>query len=162
MRGQITIEAVMVTGIIFVLILSILGIGFERWTMARDIGETGELKMVGELLATSINNVYVNGEGFRIYLGADILNYTKLSSPTVLGGVGLNLPITINRTGKVIVLQKNMTKTGLSSLWETTISIIPESVYVENDLTTYNETTILNNGSSVIIYTSAGNFNYVE
>ncbi|MFQ6137300.1 MAG: hypothetical protein ACE5PM_09000, partial [Candidatus Hydrothermarchaeales archaeon] len=91
MRGQVTLEALLVAGMAIVVVLSLVNVVSERIDFARDVGEGGEIRLVGELLATAINNVYANSEGFRIYLGAGDLNYTYLGS-NVGGSPGLVLP----------------------------------------------------------------------
>jgi hypothetical protein len=154
MRGQISLEAIMVTSIAILVFASLLQVASERTALVRDVGEGGEVKMVGNLLAEAINNVYANGEGFRIYLGPDILNYTYLKGDE---GNGLGITeIKINSTGREIILRKNMSETGMQP-WNTTVSIIPNKVVVINTTitpTTYNETTILNNGTNVVIYSA--------
>ena len=158
MKGQISLEAVLVAGFAIVVLLSLTNIAIERKDFARDVGESGEIKMVGELFATAINNVYANSAGFRIYLGPEYLNYTYLRSNTG-GDPGLVLPIQINTTSRVIILRKNMSIT--SADWTTTVSIIPANIVVDNDIVTYNETTIRNDGTNVIIHAAAANMETV-
>ena len=55
MKGQISLEAVMVIGIAIVILTSFFNINMERLNMAKDLGEAGEGRMAGELLATAIN-----------------------------------------------------------------------------------------------------------
>lgn len=158
MKGQVSLEAVLVAGFAIVVLLSLTNIAIERKDFARDVGESGEIKMVGELFATAINNVYANSRGFRIYLGPEYLNYTYLGSNT-RGGPGLVLPIQINTTSRVIILRKNMSIT--SADWTTTVPIIPANIVVDNAIGTYNETTIRNDGTNVIIHAAAANMETV-
>lgn len=158
MKGQISFEAVLVAGFAMVVLLSLVNVAFERLDYARDVGESGEIRMVGELLATAINNVYANSEGFRIYLGDEYLNYTYLGSNSG-GDPGLMLPILINTTSRELILSKNMSVTAVD--WNTTVSIIPANIVVDNTLTTYDETTIRNNGTYVIIHASAANMGII-
>lgn len=155
MRGQVSLEAVLVAGFAIVVLLSLTNLAFERLDLARDVGESGEIRMVGELMATAINNVYADSGGFRIYLGTDYLNYTYLGS-NAGGDPGVVLPIQINTTGREIVLSKDMSHTGLGT-FVTTVKFIPSNVVVDNDLTTYAETTIRNNDTHVIIHAAASN-----
>ncbi len=155
MKGQMSLEAVLVAGFAIVVLLSLTNIAFERLDFARDVGESGEIKMVGEMMATAINNVYANQEGFRILLDEDYLNYTYLGSNTG-GDPGLVLPIQINTSSRTIVLRKDMSSTELGT-WSTTVAIIPANIVVDNDVSTYSETTIRNDGTNVIIHASAAN-----
>ncbi len=157
MKGQISLEAVLVAGFAIVVLLSLTNIAIERKDFASDVGESGEIKMVGELFATAINNVYANSEGFRIYLGPEYLDYTYLGSNTG-GAPGLVLPIQINTTSRVIILRKNM---SVTSVWTATVPIIPANIVVDNDIGTYNETTIRNDGTNVIIHAAAANIETV-
>lgn len=157
MKGQIALEAVLVAGFAIVVLLSLVNIAFERMDFARDVGESGEIKMVGELLASAINNVYANSEGFRIYLGPEYLNYTYLGS-NAGGDPGLDLPIQINTTDRVIVLSKEVSVTTAN--WSTTVPIIPTNI-VANTTATYPETTIRNNGTSLIIYANDENIEII-
>ncbi len=158
MKGQVSLEAVLVAGFAIVVLLSLTNIAIERKDFARDVGESGEIKMVGELFATTINNVYANSEGFRIYLGPEYLNYTYLGSNTG-GDPGLVLPIQINTTGRTIILRKNMSIT--SADWTTTVPIIPTNIVVNNPTADYPETTIRNDGTNVIIHAAAANMETV-
>ncbi|MEE8358552.1 MAG: hypothetical protein V3R82_03995 [Candidatus Hydrothermarchaeales archaeon] len=158
MKGQVSLEAVLVAGFAIVVLLSLTNIAIERKDFARDVGESGEIKMLGELFATAINNVYANSEGFRIYLGPEYLNYTYLGSNTG-GDPGLALPIKINTTSRVIILRKNMSIT--SADWTTTVPIIPTNIVVNNPTADYPETTIRNDGTNIIIHAAAANMETV-
>lgn len=164
MRGQVSLEAIMLTGVIILVFFSLLQVASERTALAGDTGEAGKIKMIGELLATVINNVYANGEGFSIYLGPDVLNYTELENTTGIGGVGLALPIMINLTDNTIILRKNMSHTELTELYYTSVPIIPTNIDRRDPYPSaiYNETTILNNGTYVIIYAQSTNIKVVS
>ncbi len=158
MKGQISLEAILAVGFSIVILLSLFNLTWERFYLARDVGEAGEAKMVGELLAGAINNAYADGDGFSIYLGAEILNYTRLSDTSRITGVGISLPIVIDKTGRTINISKSMQKTGGGN-WETTIPIIPANISRADPTAQYTETTIRNSGGGIIIYAAQGNIN---
>lgn len=158
MKGQISLEAIMILGVAIIVLTSLVNINWERYYTAREIGEAGEAKMVGELLATAINTAYANGEGFRIYLGYDKLNYTKMGS-TEMGGMGINLPLIIDTVGRTINISKNMSKIG-GGAWNTTVPIIPMNI-TQDSPTQYPETTIQNNGTHIIVYANESNIKVV-
>lgn len=158
MRGQISLEAILAVGFSIVILLSLFNLTWERFYLARDVGEAGEAKMVGELLAGAINNVYANGDNFSIYLGADVLNYTRLSDASRITGVGISLPILIDKTNRTIIISKSMQKTGGRS-WNTTVPIIPANISRAAPTAQYAETTIRNSGGGIIIYAVQENIN---
>lgn len=158
MRGQISLEAILAVGFSIVILLSLFNLTWERFYLARDVGEAGEAKMVGELLAGAINNVYANGEGFSIYLGAEVLNYTRLGDASRITGVGISLPIVIDKISRTVNISKSMQKTGGGS-WTTAIPIIPTNITRASPTAQYAETTIRNSGGGIIIYAAQGNIN---
>ncbi|HDH28315.1 MAG TPA: hypothetical protein ENH13_04205, partial [Euryarchaeota archaeon] len=60
-KGQVSIEAALAIGVVILVIIGLFNIWFSRLNLARDVGEAGEAKMTGILLAEGINNVYANG-----------------------------------------------------------------------------------------------------
>ncbi|MEK6978456.1 MAG: hypothetical protein AABX40_08710 [Candidatus Hydrothermarchaeota archaeon] len=156
-KGQVSIEAILVVGVAVILLISFTNLAWERFYLAREVGEAGEARMVGEFLAEAINNVYTNGEGFAIYLDPTVMNYTRLGDASRIEGTGIALPIGINTSARTIVISKNMSKTG-GGVWDTTVPIIPANVAVVSPLPPYyKETTVRNNGTHVVIYADAGN-----
>ncbi|MFQ5801167.1 MAG: hypothetical protein ACE5HH_05560 [Candidatus Hydrothermarchaeales archaeon] len=151
-KAQISLEAVLILGVSVLVILSIFNIWWARMSFARDVGEAGEAKMVGVLLAEAINNAYANGGNFSITLTSEEINFTRLGDTSSMEGGGMALPIVIDRAQRRINISKDMSKTG-GSTWNTTVSIIPSDI-VMNTSPDYLETTILNNGSHIIIYAS--------
>ncbi len=154
-KGQISLEVIMVTGLAIILLVSFVNIGLQREATAEDIGETGEVRMLGELLATAINNVYANGEGFSTFIGEDKINFTRLGNPYMTGVV---LPINI--TSGNITITKNLSKTGGTTAW-VNISIIPSNITGEDPTSEFPEITIRNNGTYIIIYANSTNINVI-
>jgi hypothetical protein len=150
MRGQISMEAIMVIGMAIIILTSFFNVNWERYYTAKDLGEAGEAKMAGELLATAINAGYSNGEGFSLYVSSDKLNFTKLDA------MGVELPFTVNSTARTINIEKNMTSLG-GVLWNVSIPIIPANLLQADPTSQYPELTIFNNGTHVIIYANQSN-----
>ncbi len=159
-KGQVSIEVVLITGVAVLLIISVFNIWSTRMSLAREVGEAGEAKMTGELLAETINNVYANGVNFSITLTAEELNYTRLGDTQKIEGLGVVLPITIVEANKSIVISKNMSKTGLSE-WNVSVSIIPTSILRLDNTTEFPETTVKYNGSTILIYASSSHIKVV-
>lgn len=158
-RAQFTLEAILVSFLAIFIVLSFFNLNWERFYLAREVGEAGEIKMAGELLASGINNAYANGEGFSVYIGAEVLNYTQLRNTSAITGVGLSA-VTIEQANGRIILSKDVAKTG-GGTWNTSVPIIPRNITRRDPTSQYPETTILNNGSAVIIYAGPGNINVV-
>jgi hypothetical protein len=150
MRGQISLEAIMVIGIAVIVLTSFFNINMERYRMAEEIGEAGEAKMAGELLATAINAGYANGEGFNLYLSSAQLNFTRL------GAMGVDLPIEIDANASTINIKKSTTISGVAE-WNLSVGIIPSNLLQEDPTSQYPEVTIFNNGTNVIIYADDDN-----
>ncbi len=157
MRGQVTLEAILVTGVAILIILSLTSLGLERVDMARETGGAGEARMIGEMLASAINNAYANGEGFSVQLSGSELNYSRFTS--------IVLPIRVSTSARAIVISKNTTYTTQQQ-WNTSIAIIPANISRKdprlsfngttvNATETYNETTFRNNGTHIIIYATS-------
>jgi hypothetical protein len=135
----------MVLGIALVILISLVNINIQRMEMVKEIGGVGEAKMIGEMLATALNGAYSNGEGFSIRLD---INYTSLSDE-----VALNLPIEINAAGRTIIVSRN-TSTGKISF---SIPIIPRNITREDPTPEFPETTIVNEGTQIVIYANNQN-----
>lgn len=150
MRGQISLEAIMVIGIAVIVLTSFFNINMERYFTAKDLGEAGEARMAGELLATAINTGFANGEGFSLYLSDNELNFTKLDT------VGVVLPLVINSSARTINIRKSVTSGG-GGVWNASVKILPFNLVRADSTSSYPEITILNNGSHVIIYANSSN-----
>jgi hypothetical protein len=160
-RAQVSLEAALIIGVAILVILSVFNIWWARMSFARDVGEAGEAKMVGVLLAESINNAYANGVNFSITLTEEEINYTQLSEGVKMEGGGMVLPIVIDLAENRINITKDMSKTG-GNTWNTTVSIIPQNIERQDPTTQYPETTIFYNGTVVIIYANAANIKVVS
>ena len=150
MRGQISMEAIMIIGMTVVILTSFFNVNWERYYTARDLGEAGEAKMAGELLATAINTGYSNGKGFSLYVSGEKLNFTKLDAR------GVELPFTVNSTARTINIEMNVTSSG-GVLWNVAVPVIPANLLRANPSSQYPELTIFNNGTHVIIYAEQSN-----
>jgi hypothetical protein len=159
-KGQVSLEAVLIIGIAILVIISMFNIWWARMSMAREVGEAGEAKMIGILLAEGINLAYANGANFSITLTSDEINYTRLSDVEKMEGGGVKLPIVIDLAERRINITKDMSKTG-GATWNTTVSIVPSNIAM-NTSSTYAETTIRNNGSYIIIYADSSHIKVVS
>lgn len=159
-RGQLSLEVAFLVGIVTILIVGMVNLGLERFSTAQDIGESGEAKMVGNFLAGSINKVYSSGEGFRIYISPEDLNFTRISETERIEGLGVDLPLEIDNQNRTIILAKNLSKTG-GSTWSVRVPIVANNVIVENP-GPYPEVTILNNGTNVVIYAQSAHISLVS
>lgn len=148
-EGQVSLEAVLIMGVAILIILSLFNIMWARMSLAKDVGEAGEAKMTGILLAEGINNVYANGVNFSITLTDEEIDYTILS-----------LPIVIDTTERKINITANLDETGGGS-WTTTVSIIPSEIVREDSTSRYPETTIRSNGTHVIIHANSSKLSVV-
>ena len=158
-KAQVTLEGVLVSFIALFLMLSLVNLQWERFYLARDVGEAGEIEMVGELLAQGINTAYANGEGFILYIPPEILNYSRLQESGAITGLGMGT-ITINRSSRSIILSKESSRTS-GGVWNVSVPIIPEDIVRFNPTQEFGETTIRNNGSTIIIYASSWNIRVV-
>lgn len=150
MKGQLSLEAIMVIGVAVVVLTSFFNVNMERYFTAKDLGEAGEAMMTGELLAGAINTGFANGEGFDLYLDNSTLNFTDLES------VGVVLPLVIDTAGRTINVSKSMTSGG-GDTWNVSVSIIPTNVVLMSPTDSYPDLTIRNNGTHVIIYADSSN-----
>jgi|Deesub1362A_J573_1020465.scaffolds.fasta_scaffold01283_7 hypothetical protein len=151
MKGQVSIEVALMAGMAILVIVSLVNINFERLHMARELGEAGEAKMIGTIIAEAINNAYANGEGFQVYLSPEQLNFTRLGEVEKMGGLAIMLPITINNSAREVVIKKNTSKTG-GKAWSMAVSFIPNNVIRMDPSNDYPEVTVRNNGTNIIIY----------
>ncbi len=156
MRGQITFDALLAMGAVIIVLISLVNLNWERYYLAREIGEAGEARMMGEQMARAINVVYANGEGFSLYLDSEALDFEELKNISI-PGVGLVLPLAIDISQGTINVSKNMSKTG-GDTWTASISIIPINISRMDPTSQYPQTSIRNNGSFVVIYS---NRNYI-
>jgi hypothetical protein len=161
MRAQISIEVALMMGMAILVIVSFVNIHFERFNMARELGEAGEAKMIGTLIAGAINNAYANGEGFQVYLSPEQVNFTRLGEVEKMYGLGVELPITINNTAREIVIKRNTTKTG-GGIWSVEVPIIPNNVVRRDPTAEYPELTVRNNGTNILIYADAAHITTVS
>lgn len=159
-KGQVSLEAVLVMGVAIIVIISVFNIWWARMSLAREVGEAGEAKMTGMLLAEGINNVYANGENFSITLTEAEINYTRLRDVQSIEGGGMVLPITVDRTARRINISKDMSKTG-GGTWNTSVSIVPSNIERQDPSTQYPETTIRNNGTFIFVYADSENIKVV-
>jgi hypothetical protein len=150
-KGQISLEAILVIGMAVIVLVSFFSLNMERYVAARDIGEAGEARMTGELLATAINAGFANGDGFSVYVGPEKLNFTKLSS------LGVTLPLSIDSASRTINIRKTQTGGGGMKEWNVSVEIIPTNVLRSDSTAKYPEVTIFNNGTHVIIYADEEN-----
>jgi len=160
-KGQVSLEAVLAIGVAILVIISLFNIWFSRLNLARDVGEAGEAKMTGMLIAEGINNVYANGANFSIRLTENEINYTRLAEINPISGGGMVLPFVIDNSERRINITKNMSKTGGGS-WTTQVAIIPSNVVQASPAAEYPETTIRNNGTNIIVYANIANVQVVS
>ncbi|GCC11097.1 hypothetical protein IPdc08_01145 [archaeon] len=159
-KAQITIEVIVVIGIFLIVFSSLINLSFERFHLAQEVGSAGEAKMTGQFIASAINNVYSNGGGFSIHLNENKINFSELSSSEIRGS-GIILPIIVNNSERRVVINKNFSSMGGTSLYAS-IPIIPDNITRENSTLAYPQLTIRNNGTDVIIYASIKNIRVVS
>lgn len=150
MKGQISLEAILVIGVAVIILTSFFNTNMARYFTAKDLGEAGEARMAGELLATAINTGFSNGEGFNLYVSDDTLNFTKLE------GAGVVMPLVIDSNTRTITVRKNMTSGG-GEIWNVSVKIIPSNLVFANSTDLYPALTIRNNGTHVLIYGNSSN-----
>ncbi|WP_457555226.1 hypothetical protein [Candidatus Pyrohabitans sp.] len=151
MRAQVSIEVALMTGIAILVMVSMVNLQFERFYSAREVGEAGEARMAGTLLASAINNVYASGAGFQVHLSEKQINFTRLGEAGRIYGLGVRLPIVIDNAERRIIIVKNLSKTG-GGVWNVSIPIVPNNVVRLDPSGDYPEVTILNNGTNILIY----------
>ncbi len=162
-KAQVSLEVVLVIGVAVLVFISLFNVWWGRMSMARDVGEAGEARMVGEVLAESINSVYTNGVNFSITFSEAEINYTRLGDKAAIEGGWVSLPIYVNTSKKTIKITKNMSKTGgASANWATEVSYFSPTVVRLDATAGFPETTIRFNGSHVIIYASSSNIEVVS
>jgi hypothetical protein len=158
-KSQITLEGILVSFIAMFLIVSLVNLQWDRFYLARETGEAGEIRMVGELLAQGINTAYANGKGFSLYIPPELLNYSRMQALEPITGLGLGV-ITVNTSSRSIILSKGPSRTG-GTTWNISMEIIPQSIARLDPTPEYKETTIYNNGTAIIIYASSGNIRVI-
>lgn len=150
MRGQISLEAIMVIGVAIIIMASFFNVNMARYFTAKDLGEAGEARMAGEVLATAINTGFANGEGFNLYISNDTLNFTKLA------GMGVALPVVVDSNERTINIRKSTTSGG-GQEWNVSVGIIPSNLVRADSTPSYPAVTVRNNGTHVIIYGNSSN-----
>lgn len=160
-RAQLSIEATMLLGIAIIVLISFVNLNWERYYLAAEIGESGEARMVGELFATAINNVYANGEGFSLEIGSDMIDFDVLGNTSSTSGLSMDLPITISTSSRTIIISRSMARSGMAS-WKTSINIFPANITRLDSTADYPELTVKNNGSNIIIYANSSNVDVVS
>jgi hypothetical protein len=158
-KAQVSLEAVLILGVAILIIISVFNLWWARMSYARDVGEAGEAKMAGILLAEGINSVYANGANFSITFTEDEINYTQLGETQKIEGGGMVLPFVVSKSNKTIIISKDMSKTG-GAIWNTTVSIVPSDIAM-NTTSEYPETTVRNNGTHIIIYADTSHITVV-
>ncbi len=144
MRGQISLEAILVVGLVVIIVASLMSLMAERYSLAIELGESGEAKMLGEFLAEAINSVYANGEGFKIILTGNQLNLEHLSE--------IDANFKICNSNSTIYVVKNAEKVG-GGLKIAEIPIIPDNIVIITS--NASEITIYNNGTNILISANA-------
>ena len=150
-KAQLSLEAVLAFSAAVIIIVVMFNLIWGRIELAYDIGSAGEAKMVGELLAESINLAYANGENFTIFLNNSEIDFQRIANKTSNYGLGVELPIIIKASERKIIITKNTSRT-FSNPWNTTVRIITANITRQNPTTEYPEVTIRNNGTYIIIY----------
>lgn len=146
-----SLEAIMVIGMTMIILISFTNLNWASYYTSREIGEAGEARMIGELLATTINSVYANGEGYSVELDDDKINFAEIGNSTTLTGLGINLPIIIDTDGRTVNVTRSL-RTGSNSNWTATIRIFSRNITQTDPTAEYPELTVYNNGTYVIIY----------
>ena len=151
----------MLLGIAVIVLISFANLNWERYYLAAEIGESGEARMVGELFATTINNVYANGDGFSMELGSDMIDFDVLGNTSSTTGLSMNLPIIINTSSRKIIISRSMARAGMAS-WNTSIRIFPTNITRLDNTSDYPELTVRNTGTQIIIYANSSNVDVVS
>ncbi len=145
-RAQFSLEGILVVGMAIIVFLSLAQLAMERKSMAIDVGESGEIRMTGELLASAIDTIYANGNGSRITLTSADIDYAYLENTLDLSS------IEIKTAQKAILLTKTMSRTGGES-WTTNVSIVTGNITTGTPSASFPETTLVNRDNQVVIYT---------
>jgi len=66
-KGQVSAELILVTLVFLILALSLIQLGSSEMDKA-DTGNLGQARMMGEIVAQTINTVYTNGPGYSANL----------------------------------------------------------------------------------------------
>ena len=143
MKGQISLEAIMIAGLAVLVVTSLVTLMSERYSSAMVVGESGEAKLCAELIAEAINSVHSNGEGFSIHLPDEKLNFSYLSSR--------GISFEIDGESCNIVAKKNTSMVG-GDIWEARIPIVYANFSLLSPTSEYPELTVRNNGTHILIY----------
>lgn len=152
-RAQFSLEGVLVVGMAIIVFLSLSQLVIERKSMAIDVGESGEVRMIGELVVSAIDNVYANGNGSMITLTSADLDYTYLEDELDVSPYAGGELICIDTLARSLFITKTMTRTGGSDR-RMNISFIPSDVATSAPHPNCPETTFVNDGERVVICSS--------
>jgi hypothetical protein len=153
--AQITLEALIVVFVVIAIAVLLFNLNWGRFTIARETGEAGEVKVAGELLANGINLAYYSGDGFTVFIPREVLNYSWLKSPA---GAGL-VEIRVDKTQRAVVLVKKLRTGGEARV---SVPIIIDRVRREDPTQDYPETTIRNDKGVIVIHVGEENLKVVE
>lgn len=123
-KGQASAELILATVVFMVIALSLFQLASSEMDKT-DSGNLGQVRMIGESVAETINTVYINGPGYSA-------NLTLPSSPA-------NYTVNVNSNGNISVLYHNN---------NITIKLVPTSIQsfsMKNNGTSYQVTN--NNGT---------------
>ena len=109
-KGIITVEFIMASFIILIIISSVISVIIERMEAASSIDEFGNARMMSEKVAEIINNVYSNGNGHSISLNLPSnINKQKYEIKVNSSGVYIFIGGTM---GKSYINPKRITKSN--------------------------------------------------
>ena len=136
-----------------IVLLSLYHLAMERKSMAIDIGESGEIRMVGEMIVGTINTVYANGNGSIITLSSADLNYTYLEDDLGVSPYGGGELICVDALDRSLFITIAATRTGELDR-KLNISFIPSDMATVAPSANCPETTFVNDGERVTICSS--------
>ena len=124
-KGQASAELILATVVFMVIALSLFQLASSEMDKT-DSGNLGQVRMIGESVAETINTVYINGPGYSA-------NLTLPSSPS-------NYTVNVNSNGNVSMLYHNN---------NITIKLVPTSIQsfsMKNNGTSYQ---VINNNGTI-------------
>ena len=124
-KGQASAELILATVVFMVIALSLFQLASSEMDKT-DSGNLGQVRMIGESVAETINTVYINGPGYSA-------NLTLPSSPS-------NYTVNVNSNGNVSMLYHNN---------NITIKLVPTSIQsfsMKNNGTSYQ---VVNNNGTI-------------
>ena len=124
-KGQASAELILATVVFMVIALSLFQLASSEMDKT-DSGNLGQVRMIGESVAETINTVYINGPGYSA-------NLTLPSSPS-------NYTVNVNSNGNISVLYHNN---------NITIKLVPTSIQsfsMKNNGTSYQ---VINNNGTI-------------